>query len=281
MNRLSAAKLMAAFLFSGCLAGQACAAQHPKGSRYDARIQYADYNPDDITVIRTRTGEAALIQLQEGETVAAGGDTGLGMGDAAAWKMQVRGRNLYFKPSAPQPDTNLLLTTNKNRTYAFILKTARAKELPTYVLRFRYPSDEKARLAAAEAKYRAAVGKLREPDTAARCATGCNRDYWGQGSRDLAPAEAYDDGRFTYLRYPDARRLPAVFRVNADGSEAVTNSHTDGDTLVIHETARRFVLRLGASVLALDNRSHDPDGRFNRSGTSEDGLVRTDRGEEP
>lgn len=278
MNRhLAAAKLLAAVLFSGSLLPAAYAAQNPKATRYDARMQYVAYNPDDVVNIRTKIGEASLIQLQEGETVS-GGDSGLGMGDAGAWKMQVRGRNLYFKPAAPQPDTNLLITTNKNRTYAFRLKTAKKNEAPTYVLRFRYPGDERAARAAENAKQRRAAEILAAQLDKDGIGGAYNRDYWGRGDKALAPASAHDNGRFTYLRYPNARALPAVFRVNADGSEATVNSHVDGDTLIIHETARRFVLRLGKSVLGLENRSHDTDGTFNRTGTTQDNTVRLNKG---
>ena len=41
----------------------------------------------------------------------------------------------------------------------------------------------------------------------------------------------------------------------ADGTEMLLNSHVEGDTVVIHETAKHFVLRLGKSVLGLENRS--------------------------
>lgn len=280
MKQDYAAALWAAVLLSGSL-NTVYAAQNPNTTRYDARMQYVDYNPDDVVNIRTRTGEAVLVQLQEGETVSSGSDSGLGMGDGQAWNMQVRGRNLYFKPAAEKPDTNLLLTTNKNRTYAFRLKTAGAKEAVTYVLRFRYPQDEAEKRAAEAAKQAHAAAILAAQTDKEGIGSGYNRDYWGRGDKALAPAAVHDNGRFTYLRYPDARALPAVFRVNPDGSEAAVNSHVDGDTLIIHETARRFVLRLGKSVLALENRSHQTAGLFNRSGTTLPDTVRTDKGATP
>lgn len=50
------------------------------------------------------------------------------------------------------------------------------------------------------------------------------------------------------------------------------NSHVEGDTVVIHETAKHFVLRLGKSVLGLENRSFDEQGTFNRTGTGNHDL---------
>ena len=105
-----------------------------------------------------------------------------------------------------------------------------------------------------------------------------NRNYWGKGDKDLAPTEVFDDGRFTYLRYDNARSLPAVFKVNTDGSEAAVNSHVEGDTLVIHETSKDFVLRQGKAVLGVENRSYDSVGEFNRTGTTGNNTVRLRKG---
>jgi len=90
----------------------------------------------------------------------------------------------------------------------------------------------------------------------------------------LAPTEIYDDGRFTYFRYDNAKDLPAVFRVNADGSEAAVNSHVEGDTLIVHETAEKFVLRLNNTVLGIENRSYNPQGKFNLTGSTQSRTVR-------
>ena len=62
--------------------------------------------------------------------------------------------------------------------------------------------------------------------------------------------------------------------INADGSESLTDSHTEGDTLIVHETAAKFVLRSGKSVLGIDNRSYDGTGTFNRTGTDDKESVR-------
>lgn len=110
----------AAFLMQAAVAEQT-----PRGTKYDARIQYTDYNTDNVVNIRTRVGEVSMVQLGMGETVTNEGDSGLGMGDGAAWHLNVRGRNIFFKPRAEQPDTNLIVASTKGRIYTFKLHTAK------------------------------------------------------------------------------------------------------------------------------------------------------------
>ena len=211
-----------------------------------------------------------MVQLQEGEYLDAR-YSALGMGDAAAWKMSVRGNNILFKPTEEKPATNMIVVSDK-RTYVFDLKLAAAKQPPTYVLRFRYPDDIRRKRDALAEKRRtaeaalAAAGGLR--------AMGDNRDYWGYGDKHLAPTALWDNGRFTYFKFDNGRALPTVYRINADGSESLTDSHTEGDTLVVHETAAKFVLRSGQSVLGIENRNYDGAGTFNRTGTDDKESVR-------
>jgi type IV secretion system protein VirB9 len=93
-------------------------------------------------------------------------------------------------------------------------------------------------------------------------------------SDDIAPTAAWDDGRFTYLRIPNNRRMPAIFRVADDGTESVVDRHVDGDTIVVHEVAKRFVLRLSNEVVGIWNDAYDMDGVSPRDGTTVTGVKR-------
>ena len=257
----------------------AYAEQNPKRTAYDTRIQYTNYNPDNVVNIRTRLGEVTMVQLAEGETVNNEKDSGLGMGDGNAWKMDVRGRHLFFKPKTDQdPDTNMIIASNKGRIYAFRLHTAKQGQATTYVLRFRYPAEEAAARREQQLKEERVAALLNrygvDTDTVAKH----NHNYWGRGDRTLSPSEIFDNGRFTFLRYNNSKALPAVFRVNDDGSEAAINAHVESDTLIIHETAKHFVLRQGKAVLGIENRGYDPEGKFNKLGTTEAGTVRLQKG---
>lgn len=106
-----------------------------------------------------------------------------------------------------------------------------------------------------------------------------NLNYWARGDKDLAPTAAWDNGRFTYFQFDNARALPAMYRIEADGSETLLNTHIEGNTVVIHETSRNFVFRLGKSVLGVENRRYDDTGRFNRTGTDSPETIRISIGD--
>ena len=266
--------LLMAGLLTGLFILPAHAAQTPKGTAYDKRIQYVNYNPDDVVRIRGRIGDTFLVQLAADERVL-GDSAGLAAGNSDAWKVSVQGSNIFFKPASKSPRTNMVMATNK-RTYAFDLVLAAGKQVPTYVLRFRYPEDIRRQQAAAESKRRAAATmKDLYPDTTHGFR---NYDFWAFGDKTLAPTAMWDDGRFTYLRFNNARDMPAVFKVAPDGTESTINSHVEQDTLVVHDTSALFHLRLGKSVLGVENRSYDSTGQFNYRGTTIPDTVRMKKG---
>ena len=141
-------------------------------------------------------------------------------------------------------------------------------------MEFLYPNDVRKRQRAEMSKQVEAAAVLRANEARNPSGGDYNRNYWGRGKKSLAPTEIYDDGRFTYFRYDNAKDLPAVFRVKADGSEAAVNSHVEGDTLIVHETAEKFVLRLNNAVLGIENRSYNPQGKFNLTGSTQSRTVR-------
>lgn len=245
----------------------------PKGSLQDARIQTVTYSPDNVVLIRSRIGEAVLVQLEADERVA-GESALIGAGDTGAWKLNVKGNNIIFKPSAPRAATNLLVTTNK-RTYAFSLVMAGKKQKSTYILRFRYPDSvsEKNRLEAE--KQAKAIDRLRKLGKLPAAVN--NTNYWAYGDKDLAPTAAYDNGRFTFLSFDNGREQPVIYKVMPDGSETLVNTHQQGETVVIHETVKKLHLRLGKQVLAIENRGYNAHGTYNRTGTDSNTAVRIAR----
>lgn len=265
-HKFCVAAVMAAFI------SPAFAEAIPAGSFRDSRIQTAVYHDNQVYHIRGQVGRAVLVQLEEGETLS-GDSAALGMGDSDAWKVAVKGNNIIFKPTVTKPATNMLIVTNK-RTYAFTLSLVNEqhkKQAPTYILRFSYPDTIAAKHTKALAKDRKAAEIFGKTSNAIQIH---NNNYWGYGNRALAPTAMWDNGLFTYLRFNNNKDLPTVYKVAEDGTEALVNSHIENDTIVIHETAPRFVLRLGKTVLGINNRGYDTVGRFNRTGTSNTDTVR-------
>lgn len=241
----------------------------------DPRIHVEQYDPDQVYRIYTAPNNPTLIQFEHGEYLVKTDEGMLGMGDSKAWSVGPKGSNIMLKPKAKEPDTKLLVVTNK-RTYAFEIVSISAKSRiePTLILRFEYP-DTKAAMAKAEASKQSAIaerlqqGGSKDGTTASR-----NRNYMKRGDEALAPSLAEDDGNFTYMRFDSTRELPVVYKLLPDGQEALTNGHMDSDTgtWVIHETAAQFILRYGKAVMAIRNDGWNPNGRLNTAGTT---LPRT------
>ena len=87
----------------------------------------------------------------------------------------------------------------------------------------------------------------------------------------------FDDGRFTYLRFPGNREVPAVFQVLGDGSEAVVNVRMEDDLLVVDRVVRRLMLRAGTAVVGVWNEAFDIDGVPPVDATTVPGVCRTVR----
>lgn len=238
----------------------------------DGRIRTETYSKERVYPIYSQVGKAALIQLEDDERLK-GDSQGVGIGDAEAWTVNLRGNNIIFKPKAESPVTNMIVVSNK-RTYAFDLKMAGGKHEPTYIMRFRYPDTAQKQQKALRIKQDKALRVLSESGALHLPEPGNNTLYYGQGDKKLAPTAMWDNGRFTYLRFDNGRDMPTVYRVEQDGTETLLNTHIEGDTVVVHEVNEKIILRLGRSVLLLENRGYQSQGHFNRSGTDDNQTVR-------
>jgi type IV secretion system protein VirB9 len=273
MKRVLKLKLVALVVLGGALPASAWALQTPNACGNDEHVRCARYDVNEVYRVETIAGNATLVQFEEGEVVDSK-ESAVGLGDARAWKVGAGGNWIMFKPVTVKPDTNLIVVTNRRR-YTFKLETVKRGGVPTWTLSFDYP-DTRARLALEAAKKRAladAVGR-----SSASASVHQNENYDMHGNTVLAPTSMWDDGRFTYFRYATSRDAPAIFRLLPDGSEALVNSHAEGDTVVVHETGAGFVLRLGDSVLGVRNNAYSPDGQFNATGSTVSNTVRLVKG---
>jgi type IV secretion system protein VirB9 len=108
-----------------------------------------------------------------------------------------------------------------------------------------------------------------------------NSDYWFCGPASLRPNHAYDDGLQLRLSFPAQMEWPTVYEASPDGSEALVNTHTEKELLVIHHLAERFILRRGREVGCVVNRHAHSAAQRATSGTVLDSVERTTRGVQP
>ena len=224
------------------------AAITPKSQHFDSRVTLTKYNPKDVVRVRTKIGISTLIQLQKGESISSL-DAGIGIGDAKAWGLDVKGNNIFLKPIAPKPDTNLIITTNKGRTYSFQLLSSK---YPQYIVKMAYDTPKTSE----------------DNQRSIPCSDGkMDFRYGKMGDNTLAPTYMWDDGRFTCMKFTSNAELPVVYQVSKDGTESLVNYHIDKDTIIVHSVANEFRLRLGKQVLGLYS-DHAMSNGYNKKATS-------------
>jgi P-type conjugative transfer protein VirB9 len=269
------------------VARAASAGEVPAGSPYDARIQYVTYNAGDVVIVSAPSGRAVRIVFAPGETI-----RDVASGFSEGWEFLDRGNILYLKarslegeggtflsPKADKWNTNLLVATDK-RLYDFELRLS-GGDAVAYRVEFRYPEDELATAKEKEALALAAAKKKEGLEKLAGKPAPVNSAYSmqiGKRSKRIVPAMAYDDGNFTYLKFPANRDFPAVFLVAEDKSESLVNSHVEGEVLVVHRVAPELRLRLGRAVVGVYNEAFDPDGAAPKDGTTAPGVKRELKG---
>nr|WP_245753193.1 TrbG/VirB9 family P-type conjugative transfer protein [Paraburkholderia sartisoli] len=237
----------------------------------DSRVRQVLYRADEVVRIDAQRGFATHIALDPHEQILL-----VAPGDRDGWQVVAnRGdHDVWLKPRLAAHDTNLEIRTDR-RSYSFDLvvlplKAKFGNDRQVYRVTFSYADgmQEKARTDADRALVQQ---RFAQPPVVR------NARYSMQvmpRSDDIAPVAAWDDGRFTYLRIPNNRRIPAIFRVAEDGSESVVDRHMEGDVIVIHEVAQRFVLRLADEVVGIWNDAYDMDGVPPKDGTTVDGVKR-------
>lgn len=255
----------------------AAALETPKSAGVDKLIRTVAFHPLDVIYLPVSVGGTLHVVLEAGEEYKFHS-----FGDSSAFhELEHFGRDLFIKAKAiRKPPIALALVTDKRR-YAFKLQIQPARDDGTtlgdmvYRVEIKYPDAERE----ADIRERAREA-IRERLAESRQGVE-NRNYWKAGSLDIAPVEAWDDGTHTFMRFEG--ELPAVYYSPSPGVEVLVDTRVQGaasDVLVLHRTARNWVLRLGAEkVLAIENRGYGP-GRINETGTTSPGVERRIKGAE-
>lgn len=247
----------------------------PAGGEFDQRIKFIAYNPAEVVGIMGHYGFSTHIEFAPGEKIVK-----IGIGDRKAWDISEQNNHLFLKPIAKQPITNMTVLTNY-RVYNFELNAHASKRGAhpepndmCFQVKFEYPAS-----AARAAERVAEKEKLRDMLNQNDESQPKNFNYWTKGSKTLSPNKAYDDKRFTYLTFANNKEMPAIYIENPDGTESLVNSHVEGDVIILHKVADKFVLRKGLLVACVYNRSYDEDGITNERGTTIPGVKRQIKGE--
>ncbi len=272
------------FLITLLACDLARAAAIPQASRYDARVQQVVYNPQNVTVVNTRAGYMTTLVFDSDEAVLSARP-----GFEEAWEATTDANRVSVRPVAliqgtPGGDGNaaqVIISPNGRdwRTNLFVVTTKRFYNLelnvtndtspasPAFQVTFQYPGEARNK-AGKETAARLSAQRRQQERTAIQNTLSAAqqprnwnfRKYPGPDSTHITPDFAFDDGRFTFLGFSPAKRIPSVTRW-LNGQEQTVNSGIQKQgsftVMVIYEVAPRLVLRSGQAVVGVENRSAD------------------------
>ena len=237
----------------------------------DTRIRAIEYVPDNVITVPVSKAVVTRITLERGEKIiaAATGVPSKCDSDQNVWCVVADNdaNEIWVKPKAGATHNNLELKTDR-RDYSFDFEVGKAT---TYRVVLRYaPQPPAGQPLPSEQQVVAA--RLAQAQPVVK-----NLNYTlesNQKGADIKPKAVFDDGTFTYFRFPGNSELPTIFVIGADGKEARVNFNMSGDDMVVQRLGRQFVLRLGKSVVSVWNESFDAQGVAPKDGTTVAGVDR-------
>lgn len=272
----------------------------------DPRIREVSYDAAAVVSVFVKRGVVTHIVLGEDESISEvgsgqGGDCGK---PESAWCIAAPagGRHLFVKPKGEARGANNLAIVTDRRLHAFrlIVLTDQDARAPVYRLVVRTPVRRVA-LPIANASVPSPPSEpgsspLPEPapvmptpsqvvaerlKAAPQVVNSAYSIAEGQSAADIVPTMVFDDGRFTYLKFPGQREIPAAFHVLEDGRETLVNTRMEDDLLVVDRVGRRLMLRAGDAVVGVWNDAYDMDGQPPAHGTTAPGVQRVLKRHEP
>jgi type IV secretion system protein VirB9 len=256
----------------------------------DPRLREVFYDPKAVVTVLVKRGTVTDIVLDASEAIT---DVASGLGADCAkaessWCVaaQPGGRHLFVKPksSATAPNNIAVVTDRRAHSFRFVILADHDTRQPVYRLSVRAaPPPLQAPAPALAALPIVDAPMPLSPSEQVRERLGAapqlvNADYSiaeGKNSQDIVPTLVFDDGRFTYLKFPGNREVPAVFHVLPDGSETIVNTRMEGELLVADRISRRLMLRAGSAAVGVWNESYDLDGLPPGKGTTVPGVDRS------
>jgi type IV secretion system protein VirB9 len=263
----------------------------PTPGSKDARMRTVTYDPSQVARVLTAVGSALVVSFSPDESI-----TAVAVSDSKDLMAIPRGNFLFMKAKTSLPAQPVIVLTsgpNGMRRYVFEVETATQAESAAdspdifYSVEFDYPEDRAAARKAAQRNRRA----VEEQGAIARELAGSHDDergaagiphakgarnfhYVARGNQTLLPVEVYDNGYSTVFRFAGNMRIPAIFRINPDGSEATANYSVKGDSVIVGAVASGWRLRDGNTVLCVLNRAYDKIGSSPGTNTTSSRVER-------
>jgi type IV secretion system protein VirB9 len=211
----------------GLASAPAWAEYTPRGGSNDSRVRIATYQEGQVYRLHVSLTHVTSIEFGSGETIRS-----IIAGDTEGFQLDgvPGGQAFAVKPLARGVHTNITVYTNR-RSYYFNVTESSS---PTfYVVQFRYPEDDRA------------------PANAVAAAAP-NYNYAASDRTEFTPSAVWDDGTFTYFRFPRNAPVPAIFLYNNGRERTVNSTQIEDGVLRVSGVNGQWVLRLGEEIVCIE-----------------------------
>jgi len=289
-------KMILFIMITGFFANTAFAEINPRPSKYDNRIGFVTYNPDDVFNIYAKDGFVTILMFDPEERIISAGT-----GFNAGWDISQQYNILHIRPKAyiakyaqdsegtvvehqdvVEPNakdwnTNLFITTNK-RTYIANLRLGNKKI--HYKISFKYPREKRRKFLELLKKKKAAKARENLKKDLDHVTVPRNWAYFmkvNKNSQDIAPDFVYDDGVFTYIGFRSYKTMPTAF-LREGNDESILNTHVKKigkyNVLVVHRLAKLILLRSGKKLVGVLNNAYGFNPAPDTRETSNESIIR-------
>jgi type IV secretion system protein VirB9 len=233
------ALVVAGFL---ALTGAAQAAVSPRPGGGDPHIQTVPYDAQEVVELKVAMGYALTVEFSSDERIET-----VSVGNSGAWQVTAdkEASRLFVKPMQSSIDTDMTVVTDM-RVYAFELRSSPTPDPSmAYFVRFQYPVAPQ------------------PPDEIATPSPPASKkprktyvtviSYHFSGPADLKPTVMNDDGKATYIIWPDKTPIPAVSVVH-NGRATLANGAIRDGRYVIPEVVEKYVFRFAGETAEMVRR---------------------------
>lgn len=246
----------------------------PYSATYDetSRVRRVEYKDNLVLKTIGYADHPIVLELDPDEPI-----EGFAGGKIANWELERRGFRLFVRPLEGARPTTVVIAT-KTRSVVLDLIPGSGKTMPSdfvskIVVMPPAPAPKGPDIVAEGKAIKEAATPLSEALQAAR-----NDRYSLEAVKetiDIRPREVFDDGRFTYFKYPGNLPIPAIYKSTpGTKDEWLVDTHRDGDYIVAHGVGAAWNLRLAETVLGVFNDAFDPIGSVPADDTNISGLKR-------
>lgn len=224
-------------LLAALLATQAVGQVRPVASAGDPMQQSVRFAPGQTVVLEAAPGFQLTVEFADDEKISSAA-----AGDASAWQISApqNSNHLFVRPSPGAPTTNLTVMTDRHTYYFLLASIEKMTSQNALSVRFVYPQ------VAAEI----VTSAVEMPQKS-------SGSYRVTGASQLRPSLIWDDGRKTYLDWPEDAELPAIFAVDVQGNETLVNGYVRQGTFVIDAVYSRLLFRLDRLTARANRKAPD------------------------